>query len=120
MESGESKLPIYDVIMLDEAQFFAPLWIRLIQKALNPRNGHLFVVADPTQGFLGRGTSWKSLGLQARGRTHNLLHSYRTTREILQFATLLYRLRLADEKDGDILVPDLLNMPTGAFRKSFR
>ncbi len=37
------------------------------------------------------------------------------TREILQFETLLYRLRLADEKDVDILVPDLLNMPSGAF-----
>jgi superfamily I DNA/RNA helicase len=115
LESGQSKLPTYDVILLDEAQFFAPLWIRLIQKALNPSNGHLFLVADPTQGFLGRGTSWKSLGLEARGRTHNLRHSYRTTREILQFATLLYRLRLTDEKDGDILVPDLLNMPSGAF-----
>ena len=115
MESGQVQLPEYDVILMDEAQFFAPIWIRLIQKALNPRNGHLFVVADPTQGFLGRGASWKSLGLEARGRTHHLRHSYRTTREIMQFATLLYRLRLAEEKDDDILVPDLLNMPSGAF-----
>jgi hypothetical protein len=114
-ESGQVKLPEYDIILIDEAQFFAPLWVRLIQKALNPKNGHLFIVADPTQGFLGRGTSWKSLGLEARGHTHNLRHSYRTTREIMQFATLLYRQRLADEKDEDILVPDLLNMPNGAF-----
>lgn len=115
IESGQVKLPEYDVILMDEAQFFAPIWIRLIQKALNPRNGHLFLVADPTQGFLGRGTSWKSLGLEARGRTHHLRHNYRSTREIMQFATLLYRLRLSEEKDDDILVPDLLNMPTGAF-----
>ena len=114
-ENGLVKLPEYDIILVDEAQFFAPLWMRLIQKALNPRNGHLFLVADPTQGFLGRGASWKSLGLEARGHTHNLRRSYRTTREIMQFATLLYRLRLADEKDEDILVPDLLNMPNGVF-----
>ncbi|HEX5839499.1 MAG TPA: UvrD-helicase domain-containing protein [Anaerolineales bacterium] len=114
-ENGQVDVPQYDIILIDEAQFFAPLWMRLIQKLLNPRNGHLFLVADPTQGFLGRGTSWKSLGLAARGHTHHLLHSYRTTREILQFATLLYRLRLAEEKDDDILVPDLLNMPNGAF-----
>ncbi len=113
-ETGQVKLPEYDIILVDEAQFFAPLWMRLIQKSLNPRNGHLFLVADPTQGFLGRGASWKSLGLEARGHTHNLRRSYRTTREIMQFATLLYRLRLADEKDDDILVPDLLNMPNGA------
>ncbi len=114
-ENGLVKLPEYDIILVDEAQFFAPLWMRLIQKSLNPRNGHLFLVADPTQGFQGRGASWKSLGLEARGHTHNLRRSYRTTREIMQFATLLYRLRLADEKDDDILVPDLLNMPNGAF-----
>jgi hypothetical protein len=114
-ETGQAQLPEYDVILVDEAQFFAPLWIRLIQKALDPRTGHLFIVADPTQGFLGRGASWKSLGLDARGRTHHLNRSYRTTREIMQFATLLYRLRLENEKDDDILVPDLLTMPNGAF-----
>ena len=114
-ENGQVEFPEYDIILVDEAQFFAPLWMRLLQKLLNPRNGHLFLVADPTQGFLGRGASWKSLGLEARGHIHNLHHSYRTTREILQFATLLYRLRLAEEKDDDILVPDLLNMPNGAF-----
>jgi hypothetical protein len=114
-ESGKALLPEYDVILVDEAQFFAPLWVRIIQKLLNPQNGHLFIVADPTQGFLGRGASWKSLGLEARGRTHQLRRCYRTTREIMQFATLLYRLRLTDEKDDDILAPDLLNMPTGVF-----
>jgi superfamily I DNA/RNA helicase len=114
-ENGQVKLPEYDIILIDEAQFFAPLWMRLVQKSLNPRNGHLFVVADPTQGFLGRGASWRSLGLEARGHTHHLRRSYRTTREILQFAALLYRLRLAEEKDDDILVPDLLDMPSGAF-----
>jgi len=114
-ESGEVKLPEYDIILIDEAQFFAPLWMKLIQKALHPKSGHLFLVADPTQGFLGRGASWKSIGLEARGHTHNLRKSYRTTREIMQFATLLYRLRLPDEKDDDILIPDILNMPNGAF-----
>jgi len=33
----------------------------------------------------------------------------------MDFTTLLYRRRLADEKDDDILAPDLLNMPNGAF-----
>jgi superfamily I DNA/RNA helicase len=114
-ENGQVGFPEYNIILVDEAQFFAPLWMRLIQKLLDPRTGHLFLVADPTQGFLGRGASWKSLGLEARGHTYNLRCSYRTTREIMQFATLLYRLRLREEKDDDILVPDLLNMPNGAF-----
>lgn len=114
-EDGAHQFPQYDFILIDEAQFFAPIWMRLIQRALSPRSGHLFLVADPTQGFLGRGASWRSLGLDARGHTHHLRRSYRTTREIMQFATLLYRLRLEDEKDEDILAPDILNMPNGAF-----
>jgi superfamily I DNA/RNA helicase len=109
------ELPRYDFILVDEAQFFAPLWVNLIQKALNPQNSHLFLVADPTQGFLGRKATWKSLGLAARGRSHQLRRSYRTTREIMQFATLFYRQRLAEETDEDILAPDLFNMPDGVF-----
>ncbi len=109
------KIPEYDFILVDEAQFFAPIWVNLIQKALKPHNSHLFMVADPTQGFLGRKATWKSLGLEARGRSHQLRHSYRTTSEIMQFATLFYRLRLPDENDDDVLTPDILNMPNGAF-----
>jgi superfamily I DNA/RNA helicase len=114
-EEGGWELPRYDFVLIDEAQFFAPLWIQIVLKLLPAGGSHLFLVADPTQGFLGRGTSWKSLGLDARGRTHLMRRSYRTTREILSFATLLYRQRLADEKDDDILVPDLMEMPNGAF-----
>lgn len=113
IQENKFELPQYDFILIDEAQFFAPLWVDLIQKALKS-NAHLFLVADPTQGFLGRKATWKSLGLEARGRSHQLRRSYRTTREIMQFATLFYRLRLPDEKDDDILVPDMLNMPNGA------
>ena len=112
---GGSAFPQYDILLVDEAQFFAPLWMAILQKLLKPQNAHLFIVADPTQGFLGRGASWKGLGLQARGRSQQLRRSYRTTREILEFAALFYRLRLAERTDEDILAPDLLNMPTGTF-----
>ena len=101
-----------DVVLIDEAQFFAPIWFEIIKKAVKPRTGHLFLVADPTQGFLKRRQSWLALGLEVRGRAHRLKHSYRTTREILNFATLLYRTRLPDD-DDDIVPPDLFDMPTG-------
>ncbi len=114
-QAGAVQFPGYDILLVDEAQFFAPLWFAILHKLLMKQNAHLFVVADPTQGFLGRGTSWKSLGLQARGRSQQLRRSYRTTREILQFASLFYRLRLPEEQEEEVLVPDLLNMPNGAF-----
>jgi len=115
IQQKKMDLPQYDFILIDEAQFFAPLWMSIVLKLLSPTNSHLFIVADPTQGFLGRGASWKSFGLDARGRTHLMRRSYRTTREIMDFATLLYHSRLMDEKDDDILAPDLLNMPNGVF-----
>jgi superfamily I DNA/RNA helicase len=113
LQARQPGFPQYDVILVDETQFFAPLWIAILHRLLKPHNAHLFLVADPTQGFLGRGASWKSLGLAARGRSQQLRRSYRTTREILRFATLFYRLRLAGESDEDILAPDLFDMPNG-------
>jgi superfamily I DNA/RNA helicase len=112
-EEGKVTIPQYEFVLIDEGQFFAPLWVALIQKALKPKNAHLFIVADPTQGFLGRKATWKSLGLEARGRTHPLKRSYRSTREIMQFATLFYRLRLPEEKEDGILIPDMTHMPSG-------
>jgi hypothetical protein len=110
--NGAVALPRYDIILIDEAQFFAPLWFEIIKRILTPNTGHLFLVADASQGFLKRGQSWLASGLDVRGRVHRLCKSYRTTREILDFATLLYRRRLPDE-DDDIVTPDLTHMPNG-------
>ncbi len=106
--------PVYDVVFVDEAQFFAPLWFDVVRRLIRPASGHLFVVADPTQGFLSRGASWKSLGLEARGHTHHLKRSYRTTREILNFAALFYRQRIPlEDAEEEVLAPDLFNLPDG-------
>lgn len=114
IQEGTLKPPPFDVILVDEAQFFAPIWFDVVRRLLRPRTGHLFVVADPGQGFLGRGASWKSLGLDVRGHTHKLRHSHRTTHEILNFATLFYRQRIReDDAEEEVIPPDLLDMPRG-------
>jgi superfamily I DNA/RNA helicase len=113
-EDGRVLPPQYDVVLMDEAQFFAPLWFEIVRRLVRPTSGHLFLAADPTQGFLRRGSSWKALaGLDVRGHTHNLRRSYRTTREILDFATLFYRQRVQDDADEEVLVPNLAAMPNG-------
>jgi len=112
MQEGVIAPPRYDAILVDEAQFFAPIWFEIIKSLLNPSTGHLFLVADPTQGFLGRGQSWVASGLEVRGRSHRLSKSYRTTRRILDFATWMYRTRIPDEQE-DIVVPNLDEMPEG-------
>jgi len=113
LQAGRIRLPQYDAILVDEAQFFAPIWFELIKRAVRPGTGHLFLVADPTQGFLRRRQSWVASGLEVRGKVHQLKKSYRTTREILDFATLLYRTRLGEDDDEEIVAPDLMDMPHG-------
>jgi hypothetical protein len=112
MQDGAVAPPRYDAILVDEAQFFAPIWFEIIKALLNPYTGHLFLAADPTQGFLGRGESWVASGLEVRGRSHRLSRSYRTTRKILDYATWMYRMRIPDERE-DIVLPDLSQMPEG-------
>jgi len=118
IQAGQVSLPEYDAVLVDEAQFFAPLWFEIVRRLVRPRQGHLFLAAAPTQGFLRYGASWKSLGLEVRGHSYHLQRSYRTTRQILDFATLFYRRRLSREGGAegdheDELVPDLLDMPAG-------
>ena len=116
LQNGSVKFEPYDVVLIDEAQFFAPLWFEIVRRLVKPGVGHLFLAADPTQGFLRRGESWKSLGFDVRGRSDHLRRSYRTTLEILNFATLFYRSRVPrDGDDEDILTPDVFSMPNGPF-----
>jgi len=107
-----SPVPQYDAILVDEAQFFAPSWFELVRRILAP-GGHLFLVADPTQGFLQRGGSWKSQGLSVHGRTRKLERSHRTTRNILDAAWRFWHARTRRE-DPDIIVPRTEGMPEGA------
>lgn len=109
---GRLAPPQYDVVLIDEAQFFAPIWFEIIKTVLKPQ-GHLFMVADPTQGFLKRGQSWLASGLEVRGRSERLARSYRTTRDILEYAVRLYQRRLPGEQEEDIIVPALHEMPRG-------
>lgn len=80
---------LYDFILVDEAQFFARAWFHLIRRALHPGGG-LFLCADPAQGFLGRGQSWRESGVEVQGRSIVLKRPYRNTRQILNFAAVRY------------------------------
>jgi hypothetical protein len=109
---GDVQFPVYDFVLIDEAQFFAPIWFELIKRMLNPKSGHLFMAADPTQGFLKRRQSWTASGLHVRGRTHHLARCYRTTGAILDFATQFYQLRLPED-DEAIIAANVQQMPHG-------
>jgi len=98
----------FDHLLIDEAQFFAPVWLELLRSALKP-GGHLFLCADPTQGFLKRRLSWSAVGLDVRSRSHKLEKPYRSTRAILEFARDLYRERLpGDDEPLNLPAPEWL------------
>lgn len=97
-----AAFPRYDVVLIDEAQFFAPIWFEIVKRVLEPRHGQLFMVADPTQGFLKRRQSWLASGLNVRGHTQRLEKCYRTTREILAFATRFYQQRLPGDDEAHV------------------
>ena len=98
--------PCYDAVFVDEAQFFAQSWFEIVSAALKP-GGHLFLAADPTQGFLRRRQSWIAAGIDVRGRTTRLTHVYRNTRAILSYARAFYESRRDPaENEADLNVPD--------------
>jgi len=66
----------YTHILIDEGQYFAPVWFKLITRLIAPQ-GQLFICADADQGFYNRSLEWKETGLDLRNCTIRLRHSYR-------------------------------------------
>jgi superfamily I DNA/RNA helicase len=81
LKSGEISSPNYDAILIDESQDFAPVWIKLVTRLLNPDHGVFFLADDPAQSIY-RFYSWKEKGVHVVGRTRWLKVPYRNTYEI--------------------------------------
>ncbi len=87
LQNGLTNFEPYDAVLIDEAQDWAPLWLKVIQAVLKPE-GLLFLADDPSQSIY-RYFSWKEKGIPVVGRTRWLRVPYRNTFEIYQAA---YRL----------------------------
>lgn len=108
---GGAPAKLYDLILVDEAQHFAPDWMAIVQQLLKP-DGTLFLCDDPSQSVY-RAYSWREKGVDVVGRTRWLRTPYRCTRQIFSAAwhmiadnPLAQRL-LAES--GEAAVPDLDN-----------
>jgi hypothetical protein len=96
----------YQAVMIDEGHDFAPQWLRLITQMVDPATNSLLVLFDDAQSIYERSRpkqfSFKSVGIQAQGRTTILKINYRNTKQILQTANLIAAdLLTADDKDDD-------------------
>jgi len=108
VDGGRIPRAQYGAVLVDEGHDFEPDWYKLIVQMIDPDTNSLLVLYDDAQNIYGhadrRKISWKSLGVQAQGRTTILKLNYRNTLEILSVARAFAQDLLAsrsDDADGD-------------------
>jgi len=108
VDRGQIPRAQYGAVLVDEGHDFEPDWYKLIVQMIDPATNSLLVLYDDAQNIYGnpnrRKISWKSLGVQAQGRTTILKLNYRNTLEILSVARAFAKDLLAarlDDADGD-------------------
>ena len=120
----------YQAVLIDEGHDFAPEWLKLVTQMVDPSTNSLLLLYDDAQSIYERARSkqfsFKSVGVQAQGRTTILKINYRNTKQILQTASLVAAdLLTAEEKDDDGIplikpiscgrdgeAPVIINLPT--------
>jgi hypothetical protein len=85
LASKKNSFGLSDAVLVDEGQDFSDDMLRIILGLLSPK-GNLIIALDGNQNLYRKNSSWKSLGIDAQGRSHNLEHAYRNTTEIFEFA----------------------------------
>ncbi len=100
--------PCYRHVVVDEAQDLHPAQWRMLRAAVPRRPDDLFVAGDPHQRIYDNRVSLKSLDINVVGRSTKLRKNYRSTQEILSWATGLLLGRpcadLADSGRHDTLI----------------
>ena len=80
----------YDAVLIDEGHDFKPEWFKLVVQMVNPASQSLLVLYDDAQSIYQKTTrhkfSFKSVGIEAQGRTTVFKINYRNTKEILRVA----------------------------------
>lgn len=85
----KAKHPPFDFAVVDEAQDIGVGHLRLLAALAAQRANALFFAGDLGQRIFQQPFSWKSLGVDIRGRSRNLRINYRTSHQIRQQADRL-------------------------------
>lgn len=109
----------YGAVLIDEGHDFEPHWFQLVTQMVDPATNSLLVLYDDAQAIYGGATrkrfSFKSVGIQAQGRTTVLRLNYRNTYEILAMAKA-FAGDLLQGDDGDDDMPHII-APESAGRR---
>lgn len=109
VERGHIPSGQYQAILIDEGHDFRPEWLKLIAQMVDPNTNSLLLLYDDAQSIYERNRtrqfSFKSVGIQAQGRTTILRINYRNTKQILQTASLIAADLLSPEEKDDDGIP---------------
>ena len=107
----------YDAVLIDEGHDFRPEWLKLIVQMIDPLTNSLLVLYDDAQsiykGAKKQTFSFKSVGIQAQGRTNILKINYRNTQEVLNVAATFARELLTAKDAEEDNIPVLHPMSAG-------
>jgi len=91
----------YDIAVIDEAQDLNPAQLKFLAALAGRRPNGLFFAGDLGQRIFQQAFSWKSIGVDVRGRSRTLRVNYRTSHQIRTRADRLLGKAIADV-DGNI------------------
>jgi len=95
------KHPVFDYIVVDEAQDISVQQLRFLAAIAGGRANALFFAGDLGQRIFQTPFSWKSLGVEVRGRSRTLRINYRTSHQIRSQADRLLGPEVSDV-DGNV------------------
>lgn len=102
-EVGKRRHPPYEFMVVDEAQDMSAAQLRFLAALGGDRANALFFAGDLGQRIFQTPFSWKSLGVEVRGRSRTLNVNYRTSHQIRSHADRLLGEEVADV-DGNVEV----------------
>ncbi|WP_027544873.1 UvrD-helicase domain-containing protein [Bradyrhizobium sp. WSM2254] len=98
---GRDKRIVFDFAVVDEAQDVNPAHLRFLAAIGGDRANALFFAGDLGQRIFQQPFSWKSLGIDIRGRSRTLRVNYRTSHQIRSQADRLLGPSVTDA-DGNV------------------
>jgi len=117
VDRGQIPAGQYQAVLIDEGHDFQAEWLKLSAQMVDPATNSLLLLYDDAQSIYQRRRaqqfSFKSVGIQAQGRTTVLKINYRNTKQILQTASMVAADLLTAEDSGDDGVPLLQPISCG-------
>lgn len=102
IESNRVPRAQYAGLLIDEGHDFLPEWFKLVVQMIDPQTNSLLLLYDDAQNIYGkrRKFTWKSVGIEAAGRSTIFKVNYRNPVEVLDFA-YAFVVSYLDEGESD-------------------